>query len=67
MAFGKLVDAALLGGEPGKQVYPAVAVLPMGWVSSVAVIQSIVRTLVFKEAEAPVKSEFAKTKPLIDG
>ena len=67
MAFGKAVDASLLGGEAGKIVYPAMAVLPMGWISSVAIIQSIVRTLVFKVAEIPEASEVAKTKPLPEG
>ena len=56
------LDAALLGGVPGKLVYPAMAVLPMGWVSSVAVVQSIVRSLVFKEADIPQESEIAKTQ-----
>ena len=64
MAFEKPVDASLLGGEQGKKVYPAMAVLPMGWVSSVAVLQSIVRTLVFKEADIPQESEVAKTQPV---
>ena len=67
MAFDKPVDAALLGGEPGKAVYPAMAVLPMGWISSVAVVQSIVRSLVFKEADIPPESEVAKTQPLPAG
>lgn len=51
MAFGKMVDASLslLGGEAGKQVHPTMAALPMGWVSSVAAIQRIVCTLVFKQ------------------
>ena len=44
-------------------VYPAMAVLPMGWVSSVAVGQSIVRSLVFKEAEI-LKGRSAKTQLL---
>ena len=34
----------------------------MGWVSSVAVVQSIVRSLVFKEADIPQESEIAKTQ-----
>ena len=67
MAFAKPVDASLLGGQAGRQVYPAMAALPMGWVSSVAVIQSIVRTLVFKESEVPMDSEVAKTQPLPAG
>ena len=43
------------------------AVLPMGWISSVAVVQSIVRSLVFKEADIPPESEVAKTQPLPAG
>ena len=31
MAFGKLVGAKVFGGAPGKLVYPAMNVLPMGW------------------------------------
>eukprot|EP00438_Fugacium_kawagutii_P031800 Skav221085 [mRNA] locus=scaffold6458:44336:48337:- [translate_table: standard] len=64
MAFGKLVDAEVFGGEPGQMVYPAMNVLPMGWLSSVAVIQAIVRSLVFDQAGVPASTEVAKTKPL---
>lgn len=66
MAFGKLVDASIFGGPAGKQVYPAMNVLPMGWVSSVAVIQAIVRHLVFDLSGVPSHTEVAKTKPLPD-
>ena len=66
MAFGKVVDAKVFGGPPGKLVYPAMNVLPMGWLSSVSVIQAIVRSLVFTEAGVPVSSEIAKTKPIPD-
>lgn len=62
----KLVDAAIFGGPAGKMVYPAINVLPMGWLSSVAVIQAIVRNLVFDLAGVPYSSEVAKTKPLPD-
>ena len=64
MAFGKLVDAEVFGGKKGHQVYAAMNVLPMGWISSVAVIQTIVRSLVFTEAEVPETSEIAKTKAI---
>ena len=64
MGFNKLVDAAAFGGEPGKMVYPAMQVLPMGWLSSVAVVQGIVRTLVFEEAQVPLHSEVSKLKPI---
>ena len=66
MAFGKLVDASLMGGEPGTKVYPAMNVLPMGWVSSVAIIQAIVRTLVFDISEVPRSSEISKVLKIPD-
>ena len=64
VAFNKLVDASVFGGQEGHMVYAAMNVLPMGWVSSVAVIQAIVRHLVFEEARVPLSSEVAKTKPM---
>ena len=66
MGFNKLVDASAFGGERGKMVYPAMQVLPMGWLSSVAVVQGIVRTLVFEEAQVPPLSEVSKLKPIPD-
>eukprot|EP00435_Cladocopium_sp_Y103_P072729 s88_g41.t1 len=67
MAFGQLVDHKVFGGPAGQKVYPAMSVLPMGWVSSVAVIQAIVRSLVFSEAKIPLASEVAKTRELPEG
>lgn len=64
MGFNKLVDAEAFGGPKGVKVYPAMQVLPMGWVSSVAVVQGIVRTLVFEEAQVPLLSEVSKLKPI---
>eukprot|EP00435_Cladocopium_sp_Y103_P069634 s456_g33.t1 len=64
MAFEKKISAEVFGGAPGKMVYAAMAVLPMGWISSVAVIQTIVRSLVFAEAQVPPSSEIAKTKKI---
>ena len=66
MAFEKKVYARVFGGAPGTMVYAAMAVLPMGWISSVAVIQSIVRSLVFDSSSIPLSSEVAKTKPIPD-
>lgn len=66
MAFGKLVSAKAFNGPADEMVYPSMCVLPMGWISSVAVVQSVVRTLVFKEAEIPVESEVAKTREIPD-
>eukprot|EP00435_Cladocopium_sp_Y103_P025243 s2315_g6.t1 len=64
MAFEKKVSAEVFGGAPGKMVYAAMSVLPMGWISSVAVIQTIVRSLVFSDSQVPPESEVAKTKKI---
>ena len=62
--FAKTVDAKIFGGVPGKQVFPAMAVVPMGWINTVSVIQAVVRTLVFSESEIPEESEISKLKNL---
>ena len=62
--FGKTVDAKIFGGVPGKQVFPAMAVVPMGWINAVSVIQAVVRTLVFSESDIPEDSEISKLKKL---
>eukprot|EP00438_Fugacium_kawagutii_P016268 Skav226631 [mRNA] locus=scaffold2041:555283:567851:+ [translate_table: standard] len=67
MCFGKLVDAKLLGGPPGKMVYPAMAVVPMGWINAVSIVQSVVRTLVFQEADIPEDTEVTKMRQLPEG
>ena len=64
MCFGMKVDAKIFGGQPGKQVFPSMAVVPMGWCNSVSVIQSVVRTLVFDEAGIPEDSEVSKLKKM---
>ena len=63
MAFEKQVDARVFGGALGTMVYAAMAVLPMGWISSVAVIQSIVRSLVFDSSSIPLSSEWQRPGP----
>ena len=40
------------------------AVVPMGWINAVSVIQAVVRTLVFSESEIPDESEISKLKRL---
>lgn len=64
MCFEKTVDAKLFGGPSGKQVHPAMAVLPMGWLNAVSVAQSVVRSLVFVESEVPEDSEISKLKAI---
>ena len=66
MGFGKLVDASAFGGPAGRKVYPAMAVVPMGWLSSVAVVQAIVRSLVFDHASVPRLTEVTKMRALPD-
>eukprot|EP00435_Cladocopium_sp_Y103_P055857 s828_g18.t1 len=36
MAFGMAVDGAIFGKAPGTKVFPAMSVVPMGWVNAVA-------------------------------
>ena len=66
MCFAQPVDASLLGGPRGELIYPAMRVVPMGWISAVSVIQSVVRTLVFEGAEIPESSEVTKIKEIPD-
>ena len=66
MCFEKTVDAKLFNGTPGEQVYAAMAVVPMGWINAVTVIQSVVRTLVFQGAEVPEDTEVTKVKGMPD-
>ena len=62
--FGKLVDEALLGGAPGKMVYPAMRVVPMGWLNTVSIAQAVARTLVFQELGVPESSEISKLEAI---
>ena len=66
MCFGMMVDAKFMGGTAGHMVYPAMAVVPMGWINAVTVIQSVVRSLVFQGAQVPEASEVAKIKQMPD-
>ena len=61
MAFGKPVDGSVFGLARGEQVYPAMAVIPMGWLSAVALTQAIVRHLVFELSGVKFESEVRKT------
>eukprot|EP00435_Cladocopium_sp_Y103_P069901 s206_g34.t1 len=64
MAFEKTVDGKIMGATPGQQVFPAMCVVPMGWINAVTVIQSVVRTLVFAGADIPESSEVSKIKQM---
>ena len=61
MAFGKAVDSSVFGLAPGEPMYPAMAVIPMGWLSSVSLTQAIVRHLVFDLSGVPRDTEVRKT------
>lgn len=61
MAFGKAVDSSVFGLAPGEPMYPAMAVIPMGWLSSVLLTQAIVRHLVFDLSGVPRDTEVRKT------
>lgn len=64
MCFEKQVDGRVFGKTPGVKVYAAMAVVPMGWINAVTVIQSAVRTLVFEGASVPEDSEVTKIRKM---
>ena len=64
MCFEKQVDGRVFGRTPGVKYYAAMAVVPMGWVNAVSVIQSVVRSLVFEGADIPEDSEITKMKQM---
>ena len=62
-AYEKKVDGAVFDLTPGVMVRPALAVVPMGWISAVGVIQEAIRYVAFDKAL--LKSEEEVTK-LVD-
>eukprot|EP00435_Cladocopium_sp_Y103_P059207 s283_g21.t1 len=61
-AFNKKVSAKLFGGPPNQQVFVGMSVVPMGWINSVALMQTVVRTLVFGLSQVRETSELSKLK-----
>ena len=61
-AFAKKVNADIFGGPKGEMVYVGMSVVPMGWINSVALMQTVVRTLVFGRSKVPEDSEISKLK-----
>eukprot|EP00438_Fugacium_kawagutii_P005826 Skav231210 [mRNA] locus=scaffold2958:85828:91822:- [translate_table: standard] len=61
--FAKKVSASVFGGSPNDMVYVGMSVVPMGWINSVALMQTVVRTLVFGISGVPEASEVSKMRP----
>lgn len=61
-AFSKRVSAKVFGGSPNEMVYVGMSVVPMGWINSVALMQTVVRRLVFGLSAVPETSEVSKLK-----
>ena len=61
-AFAKKVNADIFGGPRGEMVYVGMSVVPMGWINSVALMQTVVRTLVFGRSKVPEDLEISKLK-----
>eukprot|EP00435_Cladocopium_sp_Y103_P025601 s2795_g6.t1 len=61
MAFGKPVDSSIFGYPPGEEMFPAISVIPMGWLSAASLTQAIVRHLVFNLSKVPATTELRKT------
>lgn len=61
-AFAKQVSAAVFGGPASEIAYVGMRVVPMGWINSVALMQTVVRSLVFGLSKVPETSEVSKLK-----
>ena len=62
MTFSKQVSGAVFGREASQKAWVAMKVVPMGWINSVSLMQTVVRTLVFEESRIPFSSEISKEK-----
>ena len=62
LTFSKQVDARVFGGTAGEMAWVGMTVVPMGWINSVALMQTVVRSLVFEESGIPPDSEISKLK-----
>ena len=60
--FAKRVSARVFGGPATEMTYVGMAVVPMGWINSVALMQTVVRSLVFGLSKVPSDSEVSKLK-----
>jgi len=63
-AFNHAMDGAAFGGKPGEVWYPALRVIPMGWVSSTDVLQDIARGLISRDAKVPLEAELDLSRAL---
>ena len=61
-AFSKRVSARVFGGPASEMVYVGMTVVPMGWIKRVALMQTVVRRLVFGLSRVPESSEVSKLK-----
>eukprot|EP00435_Cladocopium_sp_Y103_P071663 s228_g38.t1 len=61
-AFSKQVKSSVFGGSPSDLSYVGMRVVPMGWINSVSLMQTVVRRLVFGLSRVPESSEVSKLK-----
>eukprot|EP00435_Cladocopium_sp_Y103_P066496 s82_g28.t1 len=60
--FAKQVKASVFGGSPTEMAFVGMQVVPMGWINSVSLMQTVVRRLVFGLSRVPEASEVSKLK-----
>lgn len=65
--YEKEVDASAFGGTKGETTLVALASVPMGWISAVALIQAGVRHIVFEKSGVDLTTEVRKDKSLPAG
>ena len=66
-AFDKMVDASALGGPAGTMTYVSVRVVPMGWTTSVGIIQNFIRNFTYKICNVSPSLELHGGKPVPQG
>ena len=67
LAYSRPVSGEVLGRQAGSKVHVGITTVPMGWSGAVAVIQAVVRRLVFGDAAVDVQTEIAKCKEFPQG
>ncbi|CAK0829300.1 unnamed protein product, partial [Prorocentrum cordatum] len=64
LVYERPVSGAVLGRRAEDTFRVSLTTVPMGWSGAVAVVQAVVRRLVFGEAEVDLATEVAKSKAM---
>ena len=65
--FSKTVASSAFGGNPGRRTWVAIRAVPMGWINSVALLQFVLRRLLFKTIKVNESLDVNPRQRVIDG